>query len=281
MKLTLKSSLLASVAVAALLAGCWNKGTEEGTGNVVAKVNGQPIRESQLTQQLAAIPADLLKGREAEVKTQILEGLIQQAVIMQEANKRNVSKTTEYQDQMRTITKQLSTNVLLALKVSDTVTPAAVQAAYDAQKATIGYPAVKAKHILVATEAEARDLIKIATPANFSELARQKSTGPTKESGGELGWFKKEMMVPAFAEVAFSSPIGVVATQPVKTQFGWHVILVEDRQAAYTPPLAEVENEIRQQLSQEVVQGYLKELRTAAKVEYSDGMAPASPTTVQ
>lgn len=273
----LKHVVLGTLLAAALTA-CGDK--DGDSGKTLATVNGKPIKESRMDAQLAQIPANLLQGREAEVRAQLLDGMIQQELLAQEAQKEKITDLPEYKEQMRQASLQLQTNLVIAKKVSETVTPAAIQQAYEANKAKMTYPAVKAKHVLVPTEQQAKDLIKIATPENFSQLAKQYSKGPSAEQGGDLGWFRREAMIPEFAAVAFSTPVGSVASTPVKTQFGWHVILVEDRNEQYVPPMEQVEPQLRGELTQATVQGYIQELRKAATITMADGSATTavSPT---
>jgi peptidyl-prolyl cis-trans isomerase C len=268
--------LLGGVALATLLAACG--GDDNGSGATLATVNGAAVKESRVTEQMAQIPQELLAGREADIKRQILDRVIDQELVAQEAKKLNVTADADYQQRLKLATLQLQADAVMARKVSETLTPQAIQAAYEARRAQLAFPAVKAKHILVPTEAEALDILKIATPQNFSELAKQKSKGPSANDGGDLGWFRREAMIPEFAQVAFSTPVGSVAQKPVKTQFGWHVVLVEGRNDQYVPPLAQVEQQLRQELAQTVVQGYLAELRKTATITYADGQAaPAAP----
>jgi peptidyl-prolyl cis-trans isomerase C len=269
------TALLASTS---LLSGCFGNDSG-GTGDTLATVNGEAIKSSRMDEQLAQIPAQIQAGREAEVKQVLLERLIDQALVAQEFEKLNLDKNTEYQKQLEAVTLQLQANVVMAEHVSNTLTTARLQQEYDANRDKLAFPAVKAKHILVPTEADARAILAIATPANFSQLAIEKSQGPSAKEGGDLGWFRREQMIPEFAQLAFSTQPGTIASQPVKTQFGWHVILVEERNDRYLPPLEQVSNELRQGLAQQVIQSYLKDLRNAAKITYADGMAP-SPTTV-
>jgi peptidyl-prolyl cis-trans isomerase C len=268
------TALLASTS---LLTGCF--GNDSGdTGETLATVNGEAIKSSRMDEQLAQIPAQIQAGREAEVKKVLLERLVDQALVAQEFAKLKLDKNPEYQKQLKAVTLQLQANTVMAEHVSNTLTTARLQQEYDANRDKLAFPAVKAKHILVPTEADARAILAIATPANFSQLAKEKSQGPSAKTGGELGWFRREQMIPEFAQLAFSTQPGTIASQPVKTQFGWHVIMVEERNERYLPPLEQVSNELRQGLAQQVVQSYLQDLRNAAKITYADGMAP-SPTT--
>jgi peptidyl-prolyl cis-trans isomerase C len=270
-------ALVLAVSTAALLAACGNGG-EKQSGATLATVNGSPIKESRLNEQLAQIPAEMMKGHEAEVKRQLLDRLVEQELISQESKRMKVEGSADYQRQLHMLTQQLKANFVVAMKVSETLTPQTLQQAYDAKKAQLAFPAVKAKHILVPTKEEADNIIKIANASNFSELAKKYSKGPSAGQGGDLGWFRREAMIPEFASVAFSTPVGSVAETPVKTQFGWHVILVEDRSDRYTPPLEQIEPQLRQELGQQVVQGYLTDLRKNATVTYADqNLAPQAP----
>lgn len=260
--------LLAAVSTAAMLAACGQD--DAGTGKTLATVNGSPVRESRVDEQLSQIPADLLKGREADVRRQLLDRVIDQELVSQEAKRLKVEKDPEYKKQLHLVELQLQANAVIARKVSDTLTEPALRAQYDANKGQFTFPAVKAKHILVPTEQEARDIIKIATPQNFGELAKTRSKGPSADQGGDLGWFRREAMIPEFASVAFATPVGTVAQTPVKTQFGWHVVLVEDRNDKYVAPFEQVEAQLRQEMAQKVVQGYLGDLRKTATITYSD-----------
>lgn len=267
-------SAVMMVSAAALLGACGGD-DNKGTGETLATVNGSAVKESRVTEQLAQIPADLLQGREADVRRQILDRIIDQELINQEAKRMKIEKDPEYKKQLELVKLQLRANAVIARKVSETLTREVITQRYEQVKGQLAFPAVKAKHILVPTEQEAVDIIKVATPANFSELAKTRSKGPSAQQGGDLGWFRREAMIPEFAQVAFSTPVGSVAQTPVKTQFGWHVVLVEDRKDKYIPPVEQVEPQLRQDMAQQVVQSYLGDLRKNATITYADAPAEA------
>ncbi|MCP5405395.1 MAG: peptidylprolyl isomerase [Pseudomonadaceae bacterium] len=269
---TLKFAFLAAtVASSVLLTACGKDDNE--TGKVLATVNGDKIYEGQIAKQMEGLPPQLVQGREGQIRQQLVDALIQQELIKQEAKKLNVADEAAFKEQLEQAKQQLMAAAVVQKKVDEVLTPEVLQQAYDATKAQRAFPAVKARHILVATEAEANNLIKVANPSNFSQLAAEKSIGPSKSNGGELGWFRREAMVPEFANVAFATPAGQVASKPVKTQFGWHVILVEDKNDAYIPPFEQVAGELKQELSQQVAQGYMAELRKGATITYSDAIS--------
>lgn len=268
--------LAATLATALTLSACGNN--DDGkTGDVLATVNGTKVYAGQVDKQMATLPANLVQGREADVRRQLTERLIEQQLIEQAVVASKVESEQAFKDQLEAARKQLAANMMVQKKINEILTPAILQQQYEATKAQRAFPAVRARHVLVATEAEARNIITIATPANFEQLAREKSIGPSKDNGGELGWFRREAMVPEFASVAFATPVGSIARTPVKTQFGWHVVMVEDKNDAYLPPFEQVAEQIKQELSQQVVQGYLADLRKGATITYAEGMAPVAP----
>lgn len=262
------------VSATVLLVACGG-GEDAGTGATLATVNGTAIKESKVNEQLAQIPADLLKGREADVRRQLLDRVIDQELVAQEAKRLDIKNDEEYKKQLRIVELQMQANAVINKKVAEVVTTEKLREAYEATKTQRAFPAVKAKHILVPTETEARAVIQVANPQNFSDLAKAKSKGPSAQQGGDLGWFRREAMIPEFASVAFATPIGTVATTPVKTQFGWHVVLVEDRNDKYVPPFEQLEGQLRQELTEQVVQGYLGELRKGATITYAEPATPA------
>lgn len=240
----------------------------QSPSTVLATVNGVPVRQSRVDDQMAQISEDLLKGREQEVQKQLLDRVIDQEIVAQEATRLKIEDDPDYQKQLELVKLQLQANAVVARYVKDSLTDYALRQRYAAAKEQLAFPAVKAKHILVPTEAEAeaREILKVVTFQNFSTMAKTRSKGPSADQGGDLGWFRKEAMVPEFAEVAFSSPIGKVASKPIKTQFGWHVLLIEDRTDKYVPPFEQVEPQLREEIAKEVVQTYLQTLRQRATV---------------
>jgi peptidyl-prolyl cis-trans isomerase C len=249
----------------ALLLGACSE--EEDSSPIVATVNDSPIRESEITAQLEGIPAQLLQGREDQVRQQILDQLIQRTLVLQEAERLNLDNDPEFQKQLHNLHDQLTYNTVIQKKLEEALTDDAVHAAYEATKAQRAFPAVKASHILVETKKDAEDILKVVTPKNFAEIAQAKSKGPSAQNGGDLGWFRKESMLPAFAEAAFATAPGTVAKQPVKTQFGWHVIYVEAKNDRFIPPFENVADALQAEMSQQIVQGYLADLKSKANID--------------
>ncbi|NQV85308.1 MAG: peptidylprolyl isomerase [Rhodospirillales bacterium] len=152
--------------------------------------------------------------------------------------------------------------------MENAITDAAVRARYeDEVKKVAGAEEILARHILLKTEDEASAVIaELKKGGDFAELAKKKSTGPSAGDGGKLGFFGKGQMVPAFETVAFALKAGTYTDKPVKTQFGWHVIKVEERRKATPPSFKEMEPGLRDALFQEVGADYVQKLRIGAKI---------------
>ncbi len=141
-----------------------------------------------------------------------------------------------------------------------------IQAAYDEQTLLAPELQFKARHILVETQSAAIDLIaQLDEGANFEELARTDSTGPSGSTGGDLGWFSPNQMVAPFSDAVAALDDGAYTKSPVQTEFGWHVILREDSRASEPPPLDSVKDTLKQHVEQEKFQRYLQALRTAGE----------------
>ncbi len=145
-----------------------------------------------------------------------------------------------------------------------------------------------ARHILVETEEEAREVIALLDGgADFAELAKERSTGPSGPKGGDLGYFTADQMVPEFSEAAAALEPGSYTKEPAKTQFGWHVIKLEDRRTAAPPPFEEIEQQLREQVARETLEIVLNDLRDGAEIEIVSqndeptGAAAPAPAAVQ
>jgi peptidyl-prolyl cis-trans isomerase C len=148
---------------------------------------------------------------------------------------------------------------------SNPATDAEILAQYEVQIKESSDLQYKARHILVATQAEAQDLItQLGEGADFSVLAKEHSTGPSGPNGGDLGWFAPEQMVKPFADAVVALDDGAFSPEPVQTQFGWHVILREESRANEPPTLDSVRDAIKQRVEQEKFQAYMQGLRDAS-----------------
>ena len=272
------------------------------SGGDVAAVNGTKISRASLDAKLEAGPG----GK------QTLTQLVQQILVDQYANDKKITvspeelakRETEIKGkyppgQFEQILKQqglaesdvqniLRQQIILEKAVSDkaVVSDADIKSYFDKNHATLDKPEqVRARHILVADLKTANDVeSKLRSGGKFEDLAKQFSTDPsTKDKGGELGFFGKGQMVPAFQDAAFNSPIGKV-TAPVKSPFGYHIIQVEEKKPARKATLANSHDTIRdtlkqQQLAQQVPT-FLASLKSSAKIDvYDDKLKDAFPPT--
>jgi peptidyl-prolyl cis-trans isomerase C len=149
------------------------------------------------------------------------------------------------------------------------VTEDSVRAEYDSTiGAQEGKEQVKASHILLQSEGDAKAVIEeLADGAEFAQLARERSTGPSAPKGGDLGFFNREQMVAPFAEAAFALEEGETTTEPVKTRFGWHVIMVTGRRTPPPPPFEEMREQIHDRLTRDALEAHMAELRETTPVE--------------
>ena len=279
----IKLRILLASAVAALgLIACGFNGAVPAAGTakdgVAATVNGAPISE-HLVDMMLKQRTDLGRGGSAEVRNSFIDRLAMQLVITQEAVKKGLDKVPDVADRLE-LSRQ---SVLVDAFVQDflknnVVGDEAVKAEYERVKAQAAGTEYKARHILVDKEADAKDIIATLnkSPQTFAALAKAKSKDPgSKSKGGDLGWFDPRGMVPEFATAVAKLAKGKITEQPVKTQFGYHVILLDDSRPKAIPPLEEVKAALTQQLQEQNLKKLLDELKSKAKIEVAKASAPA------
>ena len=221
------------------------------SASVIATVNGEKITKDDLNVLLTQMPGATYDKLPKKLKDNVLKKAIDRALLIQNAKKSGIEKTKEYKQALNAIKKDLILKAWLSKK-SQTIKVGEKEARkfYNDNKYNFKIPnQVRARHILVKTEKEAKDIINELKKAKnikakFIELAKLKSIGPNASKGGDLGFFSKDKMVPAFAKVAFELKNGTFATKPVKTEFGYHVILTEARKKAKTVSFEEVRDNI-------------------------------------
>jgi peptidyl-prolyl cis-trans isomerase C len=237
---------------------------------VVAKVNGQEIHLSDLKDAAQALPENLHKMPSQTLYPMLLEQLIDGRALVAEARKTGLDKDPSVQRQVTAAEERALQTAVLSKGVGPSVTDEAVRARYDHDLAgKPGEEEVHAKHILVDTEAEAKKIIAdLKGGADFAALAKQYSKDPSgSQQGGDLGFFKKDEMVPEFATAAFALQPGQVSQTPVHSQFGWHVIQLIERRKAEPPSFDTAKDELRQKMIQEGVQKVVAKARASASVE--------------
>lgn len=249
---------------------------------VVAKVNGQPIHLSDLNQAAQALPQELRNIPPQTLFPMLLDQQIDRKALVQEARKSGLDKEPAVQRQLAVAEDATLQSALLSREVGPSVTEDAVRARYEHDMAgKAGEEEVHARHILVPTEDEAKKVIAdLKKGGDFAALAKQYSKDPGAAQGGDLGWFKKDEMVPAFSAAAFALKPGEVSDKPVKTEFGWHVIKVEETRQAPPPSFEQARDGLRQKMIQEGVQKAVKQARTGVAVEkFNVDGSPAAPAS--
>jgi peptidyl-prolyl cis-trans isomerase C len=247
---------------------------------ISATVNGTPI--TQRTVDMVVKQA-VHSGQPdtPETRKAIIDRLALQAVIAQEAIAKGLDKTPEVTEQIDTAKQTVLANAYVQdLVKNSTVTDDMVKAEYDRIKATITGTEYKARHILVEKESEAKEIIVALKkdPGAFEKLAKDKSKDQgSRANGGELGWFDPSRMVPEFGAAVTKLEKGKFTQVPVKTQYGYHVILLEDSRPIEAPPIEEVKAQLSQQLQQQNVMKQLDALKTKAKIEVVGAASTAAP----
>ena len=265
-----KSSRLGLVALAMLaaMAPCAAPAADEGKDDVLAIVNGKEIHRSDVMMARNRLPAQLRELPEEQILPVLINVVIDSRLIADQARKENIAEEPEIKAQMQIVQDMVLEQTLLTRHLQDKITEEALRERYEAMiKDEDARKQVHAQHILVKERSEAEEVIReLNEGADFNELAKEKSTDPAAEAGGDLGYFSRGDMIPAFSEVAFSLEPGTYSRTPVQTEFGWHVIKVEDRRVVDPPPFEEVRNQLQQQLAMELRTEYVKQLREQAEI---------------
>lgn len=262
-------SLVRALCIAAAVGLAGVGGATAAPDDVLANVNGDPITEAELDlavndleQQLANVPAERRRAA-------ALSFLIEVRLMSAAAQSAGLHETPAFQRRMQLLRQRALHTGFVESEVATKTTEEEVRKRYDLEVAnTPPVNEVKARHILVKTKEEALAIVaELDGGADFVELAKQKSTGPSGPSGGDLGYFGPGQMVPPFEEAALKLDVGAYTKEPVETQFGWHVILVEDKRAQQPPPYEEVKEQIRGVLFRENYSQLVDKLRGEAEVE--------------
>jgi len=255
---------------------------------VVATVNGQPIYLSELEVAQQALPPQYRTMPLASVFPALLDRIADSKLVVGDARKNKIEADPTFKKRMAFVEDQVIQDYWLQREIAKRITQEKMQQRYQEKlKSMPPEEEVHARHILVATEAEAKELLaelKKGTP--IEKLAKEKSTDKASGAeGGDLGWFKRTDMVKEFSDAAFALKKGELSETPVKTQFGYHVIKVEDRRQAPPPAFEELAEAIREDLARETVTAFIDQLRAGAKIEKFniDGSKPdpaaAKPAT--
>ncbi|HET6221692.1 MAG TPA: peptidylprolyl isomerase [Dongiaceae bacterium] len=251
---------------------------------VVAVVDGKKITRADVIASAQSLPEQYRQNIEA-IFPALIDRLVDLTLLSQAGRKQNLQDDPEVKTEVERLTDQVIQEALIRRHLKEAMTDEALKARYDKFVAALPpQTEVRAAHILVDSEDEAKGIIKeLDGGADFATLAKSKSKDPSaKENGGDLGYFVQGQMVPEFSKAAFELDKGQTSKAPVKTQFGWHVIKVEDKRPKAPPTLDEARGQIEQILSNEIVTAYLETLRGGATVEkFNPDGTPIAPKPVE
>ena len=276
---------IAFATIAALLfvlpaaSGCSKNSSSEAPASstsdpVIARVNGVDIKQSDLALAEEDVGADMQAASPEAKREHLISYLADIIMVTQAADKKNLADNPDFKRRLAFLRSKLLMGYELQQEAKTALTDEALKQTYDeAVKSMSGQEEVRARHILVEGEDEAKAILEqLKGGADFAKLAKEKSKDPGAAEGGDLGYFTKDQMVPEFADVAFKMYPGQLSN-PVKTQFGWHVIKVEDKRIKQPPEFEKVKDQIEAYLARKAQSDFITKLRQSAKVERLDKAA--------
>ena len=236
---------------------------------VVARIDGVELHLADVEAAQQTLPPQAQKLPLQQIYPILLDRLVDRTLVIEAGRKEHLDQDPTVQDQLRLYEDHLIQRAYIEQLIKGAESEDQLRAAY--QKLLQGQPGreeVHARQILVKTEAEAKSIIaQLDKGADFATLAKKYSTDPDAASGGDLGYFGRDDMVPAFTAAAFAVPVGKYTETPVKTEFGWHVIMVEDHRVKKPPTFDEARDEVRRLVARDIIEAKLKDLRRGAKIE--------------
>ncbi|MGA8863957.1 MAG: peptidylprolyl isomerase [Gallionella sp.] len=278
--MSIKSRILLVSAVSLLvLSACNSKtGNTLAAGDIAATVNGTPISKYSVDEIVGQRTA-MGQPDNPETRKAVINQLAMQLLVSQEAIKKNLDKTPDVIDQINLAQQSILANAFVQdYTKNNPVSDDMLKAEYDKVKAQMSGTEYKARHILVDNEALAKTIIaKLKkNPKLFGSLAKQYSKDPgSKDKGGELGWFDPRGMVPEFGAAVAKLQKDKFTLEPVKTQFGYHVIMLEDTRTKQVPPLDQVKPQLAKRVQQENIKKLLDDMMAKAKIEITGEPAAA------
>ena len=253
-------------------------------GDVIAKVGDTEITEADIAFAAQDLGQELQRFPPAQWRGILLDVIVDMKLLAQAAREAEIEKDPDFQKQLEFLQLRALRDAFIAQKIEGGVSEDDVKAAYEKEFADFeGDEEINARHILVKEKAEAEAIIKeLEGGADFIELAKVKSTGPSGPNGGDLGFFVRGQMVKPFEDAVFALEPGAITKEPVETQFGWHVIKLEERRRQPKPSLEDVAQGLRQQLARDHYTKIMEDLKSRVTVEILDedlkkpkGEAPA------
>ncbi len=245
----------------------------EGDDKVLATVNGESLTEADYQDFIETVERQSGKKIPKEQRQAAVDELISRELVVQDAKQQKLDEHPRFQERMEEFRYNLLAEFGMTHYLEQHPTnDEELKAEYEKRIAETELPTeYKARHILVKEEDAAKAIIEeIKGGADFAELAKEKSEGPSGKKGGDLGWFVKEKMVPAFGEAVAAMEKGELSETPVKTQFGWHVILLEDTRQSEPPAFEMIKERLAQAMKNQRILDYIAGLRKKAQIEVKD-----------
>ncbi|WP_407052062.1 peptidylprolyl isomerase [Methyloraptor flagellatus] len=259
--------------VAALVISAVLAGPALADPTVLARVDGQPVTDQDVAQLMATMGQQLAQLPEPARKRAVLDRLIDMKVVANQAAKDGLDKSEDVQKKLEQVKQQLLINEFVKQKVDAPITEAMLKARYDKDAAAYNPPdETRARHILVKTKEEAVAIIAdLGKGGDFAKIATEKSQDPgSAKQGGDLGYFGAGDMVKPFEDALTGLKPGEYTKTPVETQFGFHVIKLEDRRKPKVPGFDEVKDQVRQAVVGDRFSEMLGEMKKGAKIEVDE-----------
>jgi len=236
---------------------------------LVAKLNGEDIYLDEVLRLVEKLPEEIRQQPLETYFDRLIDDIVDSRLAAAAGNEAGLTNDERVIEQMSIAAQRVLAEAWINSELRKSITDEAVQQAYDIFVADEqSRHEVRARHILVKEKAEAEAVIaELQGGADFAELAKKRSTGPSGPNGGDLGYFPRGAMVPAFKNAAFALEAGSFTQTPVQTQFGWHIILVEEKRIAEAPTIEELAPQLRQNLISQNLGRLLDSLRTNARIE--------------
>ena len=262
-------ALAATLTLVPLTASAQNAQPEPGQDPVVATVAGGEIHLSEVIDSRSQLPQQYQSMPIEAMFPALVERLIDMRLVAREARANGLADDPDVRRELARIENQILSQVFLTRRIDAMITEEAVQARYDEHIAALPPDEeVSARHILLETEEDALAVIaSLQGGADFIELAAEKSIGPSADRGGDIGYFGRGDVVPEFADAAFALEPGQTSETPVQSEFGWHVIKVDESRAVALPSLEEMRQQFVTEISRQLIAELIGELRDTVTVE--------------
>ena len=245
------------------------RATELKSDPVVALVNNFKFYKSDIERARKQLLPEAQEYSKAAVYQYLLKNLIDTHLVVAAARKEGLDKRSKIVKQVRRNEDRTLHQAYLDERIAGTLSDKQLKQRYQTYlKSSLATEEIRASHILVQTREQAIEVIRqLNKGADFANLAKNISTGPSRKQGGDLGYFTRERMVPSFSKAAFATSLGEFTPEPIKTQFGWHIIKVEDKRILKPKSFDQVKMQLRKKMIKDLVDSIVSELRKSAKVE--------------